>query len=88
MPWVWAEQIVGTPLEPVPELVLEPVSEPALELELERELALELVLDLVLELVLEPVLDLVLELEVVPRRAGPRAVVLEVVGAIGCQYQS
>ena len=84
MPWVWAEQIVGTPLEPVPELVLEPVSEPALELELEREFALELVLDLVLE----PVLDLVLELEVVPRRAGPRAVVLEVVGAIGRQYQS
>ena len=86
MPWVWAEQIVGTPLELVPELVLEPVSEPALELE--RELALELVLDLVLELVLEPVLDLVLGLEVVPRRAGPRAVVLEVVGAIGRQYQS
>lgn len=76
MPWVWAEQVVGSPLELVPGLVLEPVSEPALEL--------ELVLDLVLELVLEPVL----ELEVVPRRAGPRAVVLEVVEAIECQYQS
>ena len=82
MPWVWAEQIVGTPLEP--ELGPALVSEPVLELELERELVLELVLDLVLELVL----DLVLELEVVPRRAGPRAVVLEVVGAICRQYQS
>ena len=78
MPWVWVEQIVGTPLESVPE--------PALELELD--LVLELVLEPVLDLVLEPELDLVLELEVVPRRAGPRAVVLEVVGAIGRQYQS
>ena len=82
MPWVWVEQIVGTPLEPVPEPALE------LELDLVLELVLEPVLEPVLDLVLEPELDLVLELEVVPRRAGPRAVVLEVVGAIGRQYQS